>query len=488
MLQLNLKSLLLENNSLKQTIFKNTFWIALSDGISKFSKLILLIYVARLLGAVEYGKFTFALAFVSLFVVFADLGLSSIVTREFSRKEGKETEFFSVVSLKILLSLITLILILAGSFFVTNDVTVQKIIWILAFFVSVSNFSVVINAFFVAYQRMEYNAWGAILEALAVTGIGFFVIFKLPSVVNLSYVYLFSALVSLIFILVLFQFRIFPLGISWHKETWIKFLRMSWPLAFASLFSTIYIYIDSVMMGYWGQIKETGWYNAAYRIIISTSVLMGIIDLSFYPVLSKFFKESKEKLQKVWSYQMELMIILAAPLVVGGYVLAPKIIGFLYGESFVPSALAFQILILMAGIICISRPFERILIVSDHQTKFFQVTFLGAIINIILNLILIPKYSLYGAAVATVITYLLMFVLFFNLTLKYTPIKPLSFRSIFYLIAAIFSSALMYFILSQPLIYNLNIFVSILTGALAYLLIIMVFMLIPKYCFKEKTL
>ena len=52
-----------------------------------------------------------------------------------------------------------------------------------------------------------------------------------------------------------------------QKTIWQKFLKMSWPLALTGLFGVLYTYIDSVMMGYFGQITETGWYNAAYKLI-----------------------------------------------------------------------------------------------------------------------------------------------------------------------------------------------------------------------------
>jgi len=193
---------------------------------------------------------------------------------------------------------------------------------------------------------------------------------------NFGYSYLFSVLASLAFILILFHFKIFPISISWQKSIWKKFLEMSWPLALASLFTTIYIYIDSVMMGHWGQIIETGWYNAAYRIITTATFPMGIIATSFYPVLSKFFKESKTELQKTWNYQMKLMIILAFPLVMGGLIFAPQIINFIYGQGFSPSILAFRILILMAGLIYLSSPFIQILMAANQQKRISGLLFL----------------------------------------------------------------------------------------------------------------
>ena len=449
----DIKTLFFDNKTVKQTIFKNTLWLAGAEGISRFLKLILLIYIARILGATEYGKFTFALAFVGLFVIFFDFGLSQITTREFSREREREKEFSAILSLKILLSLGTLILILVSSFFITPDPIVQKIIWILSISILTSSFLIIFYAFFQARQKMEYQAWVKILEALTVTGAGFFILFYFPSIENLSYSYLFASLVTLIFILFFFHFKIYRLSLDWNKLIWQRYLAMSWSLALVAIFITIYTQIDSVMMGYLGQITQTGWYNAAYRIVWATLLPIGIISTSFFPVLSKYFKESKEKLREIWNYQMEIMVLPAIPLVVGGIVLAPKIIDFIYDPSFAPSVFAFQILIIMAGIIFLYYAFYQVLIVFDQQKKIFWAVLLGALVNVILNLILIPKFSLYGAAFATVITHLLIFFLLIRFTLKFTTINPFNSKIILSFIGAILCSIPMYFVIIQPQIY-----------------------------------
>jgi len=462
------KEFFLENLGIKQTIFKNTFWLAFAEGVSRFLKLILIIYVARILGATEYGKFTFALAFVSLSAIFSDLGLSQITTREFARDNEREKEISSLFSLKILLGLGTLILILIGSFFITPEPVIRSLIWILGIYTILASFGAIIFAFFQARQKMEYQAMTQILEAILVTAAGFFVILNFPSVINLSYSYLFAGFAALIFILTLFHFKVFPLRISFEKSIWQKFLSLSWPLALAGIFGSIYTQTDSIMMGYWGQITQTGWYNAAYRIIGVTLVPAGLIATSFYPVLSKFFKESREKLQRTWNYFMESMIFLAVPIVVGGIVLTPRIIDYIYDPSYFPAILAFQILILMAGIAFIASPFGQILIVANQQKKLFWITLSGALINVILNSILIPKYSLYGAAAATVATSVLILFLLFKFTTKLTSIRPFNLKSLASFFGAILASIPMYFVITQPPIYHLNVFLSILIGAGIY--------------------
>jgi O-antigen/teichoic acid export membrane protein len=167
---------------------------------------------------------------------------------------------------------------------------------------------------------------------------------------------------------------------------------------------------------------------------------------------------------------MDSMIILAIPIVVGGIVLAPRIIDFIYDPSYFPAILAFQILILMAGVSCIASPFGQILVVANQQKKLFFIILAGAVINVILNLILIPRYSLYGAAFATVVACFLIFFLLFRFTSKLTPVKPLNLKSLFSFTGAILASIPMYFVIIQPQVYNLNVLLSISIGAIIYVI------------------
>jgi len=463
------RSFLFENLGVGQTIFKNTFWLALAEGITRFLKLILIIYVARILGAGEYGKFTFALSFAGVFTIFSDFGISTVLVREFAKEKEKEKELSSVLSLKTILSLATLLLIYIGSFFITSDPLIRKVIWILGIYVIANSFLGIIWAFFQARQKMEYQAWGKIFQAIVVTIGGFFVLFNFPSVQNLSLTYLFASLITLIFALSFFHLKVYKLKFGFNKAIWKNFLSMSWPLALAGVFTTIYSQTDSVMMGYWSQITQTGWYNAAYKIVRVALIPAGLITTGFFPALSVAFKESKEKLQKVWNYFMESMFFLGIPIVVGGIALAPRIINWVYGPTYYPSIFAFQILIIMAGIAFLYQPFSQALIVSNHQKRLFWVTFSGAIVNVILNLILIPKYSLYGAAFTTLVTHLLVFFLLFKFVLRTTSIKPINLRILSSFIGSVVSALLMYFVIVQPQIYYLNVFLSILIGAGVYI-------------------
>lgn len=473
-----LKNLFFRNIEIRQTIFKNTFWLVLGQIITQFLRLVLVIYAARVLGVALYGRFTFALSFVSTAVVFGDLGLSNLTTRELSRERELEKEYSAIFSLKLFLNIITLILILIGSFLVAPDSITKKIIWILAFYIFISSFSNIIHVFFRARQKMEYEVIAKILEILLIVIIGFFVLFKLPSALNLSYAYLIASSIALLLIFSYFHFSVQPLKLSFNKEIWKRFLKLSWPLTLGFVASWIYVNIDSIMVGYSGGAVQAGWYNATGKIVLAVIVFAGLISRSFYPVLSSFIKESKEKLQRIWDYQMQLMIFLSLPIVAGGFALAPRLINFLYdAEDYSPSILVFKILIFVIGINFLYYPYSMILVVSNQQKKNFWLMLAGGIMNIILNYILFVKYGINGVALATVISSLFVFISAIGLSRYYASVPSLNLRLLKTLTVSVLASMIMFAAIKCSFIYNLNIFLTIITGALIYLIIFC-------FCFK----
>ena len=460
----------LKNLGLKQTIAKNTFWLSISQFISRFLKLILIIYVARILGVNAYGQFTFALSFVSLFSIFTDLGLSSIITREFSQDKERELQIYSLFSLKIVLALLTLILIIFSSFFITKSPVIRQIIFVLGFYTIISGLSYAFYAFFRARQKMEYESFSVIIQALIVTGAGFFVIFTCPSAINLAWSYFLSGLTGFLFLIFIFYRKAFPIKIAFNTSIWKKYLALSWPLALGAFFSTIYNQTDSVMMGAFGQISQTGLYNASRKIVNVVILPATLISSSFFPVLSQFLKKSKEKLQKSWNYYYKSILFLALPLFVGGMVLAPRIIDYIYDPRYFGSILALRILLLMALIAYLYIPLSQLLIVFNQQKRLFFVAFWAAILNVFLNFLLIPKYSLYGASWATVATVIVNLIFFIILAQKLTYVKLVNKSIIITFVEASLSSLIMYYVIKIPYVFHRNILLIVFVGTIVYLI------------------
>lgn len=461
-------SFLFHNINPRQTVLKNTLWLFIAEGFSRILTLFLLIYIARVFGAEEYGKFTFALSFVYLLSMFSDLGISSVVTRELTQKKEAEKDFSAIVSLKILLLATTGVLTFVGSFFIIASPEIRILIWILAIYNAVNVYFEIFYVFLRARERMEYESLAKLFHAILIVGFGFFVLFHIPSVKNMSFAYLSATFTTLIFLVWFFHRHIYRLQIVFRPKIWKRILSLSWPLALSGLFIVIHNQIDSVMMGFFGQITQTGWYNAAYKIIGITLIPMALISQAFYPVLSKSFAESQERFQRIWNHQMEAMIIIAVPMMTGGIYLARKIIGGVYGAEFLPATLAFQLLVIMGGILFISDPLQKALIVSHQQNKIFWCTLSGTLMNVILNVIIIPRYSLYGAAITAIASGAVIFFLLLFSVIHHTSVNPVNRKLIENVLVVFPSSALMYGIISHPLTNNFRFGFLIFLGAAVY--------------------
>lgn len=468
---MNLKEILFENKGFKQTIFKNTFWMAVSQIAVRLLKLVLIIYVARLLSVVEYGKFNWVLSFVTLFTVFSDLGINSISIREFSQDQESEKHISDLFGLKLFLGALVFVAILGYSVFFISDLNIRFLMLILGLYAVILAFDGLFISFFQAREKMEFIAWADFLQGLVTVVFGLLFVFYKSSAQFLGYGYLLASIVYTIFFLIIFKRQGQQFKINFNLATWKKYLKMSWPLALAGIFGVIYTSTDSVMLGWFNQFEAVAFYNAAQKFIWIAIIPAGLIYSSFFPAINKIIDDQKEKFQKAWSFQLEVILAIAIPMVVGILVLAPKIIAFGFGDNYFPAVGALRMLTAMLFFSYIAHPFNQLLVSFHKQQHLFWISFLTAILNVILNAILIPRYSFYGAGIATIISYFIAVCLNIYFCKKFLQVDLLNKNLIITILISLFSTSLMYYAITNKNIYALNIFASGIIGILLYFII-----------------
>lgn len=388
----------------KKTIVKNTIWLSVAEMITRLSKFALIVYATRILGPTGFGQFSFALALVTLFAVIFDFGLSQVTSREIVQNRKSENDFASIISLKLLLSFLTLAAIYIYSQLTISDPIINQAVLILSIFMVSSGIGELYYSYFQAKKKMEYEAWSKIIQAIIVTLVGFALVTSLRSVTGLSISYALASVPSLVYIFLLYQRKKSTSdNPSRSFQIWKKYLLMSWPLMLTGIFAMIYNDIDSIIMGYYGQIHQVGLYNAAYRITGIALIPAWLIYKSFSPAINESFLKSKDSFKRIWRYYSKVNLLMIPPILLTGVVFAPQIMNLVFGPEYNGAILAFQILIGVTCIVILSYPYTQVLIASHMQKKIFWSTFWGAVINLLLNFLLIPKYSLNGAALATLL-------------------------------------------------------------------------------------
>ncbi|NCF74929.1 MAG: oligosaccharide flippase family protein [Xanthomonadaceae bacterium] len=425
-----LKYYLAQNNTIRQTLFKNTFWLSIAEFFKNGVRFLIQILLARELGATGFGLFSFALSFAAIFAFLADFGFPTLILRNVARDKSQAKKYFSnILFVKTILGIITFLLIVFSVQLISLEESTKILIYLAGISVIINTFSEFFRAFFRAFEKMQWEAASKIFEGLLLAlVIGFLIAKRGADLKEIFYGYIAVGIIVLILNSVILakrflRERLFKKYSLDFKE--IKsILKESLPLVFSAVFISIYYYIDQIMIGVISTKTELGYYSAAQRIVYGLSMFYMIALIVFSPKIAYFFKKDTKQLSLLLKKMNKAMIAIAVPMGIGGTILAPEIINFIFGSEYTRAILAFQILIWSQVIVFINACYGNTLVMCNKQNKFLYGVAMGSVINIILNFTLIAKFSLYGAAAATVITQFLVFIyMYFALSKEVVKIK-----------------------------------------------------------------
>jgi O-antigen/teichoic acid export membrane protein len=405
--------------NLRKILIKNTFYLALSEGISMVILFLISVLVARNLGDTVYGQFAFVLAFAQIWQVIADFGLTMIAVREISTSSQNTSKLLNnLLSLKIIIGLATYILIFASAFIIHKPFFIKELILIAGLYLIIYTTAELLRAVFRAQEKFKYEAFVKITQHLLL----FILIAIAINSGNLIFIiwsYVIAASYALGLTIYLIYKKITHLSFSWDSLLINKLLKEAWPLALANVFVIIYFRIDTVMLSLLVGDQPTAWYNAAYLLIFSLTFVAYILIMSVYPKLSQLAKSSLTQCRRLYRQTLYLMFC-AGFLILGlASLLAKWLIPYFYGQQFTPAIQVFYVLALAVFFSFLSHVWLYTLNALGRQSSYALATGFGVLLNIILNFYWITKFSYIGAAWATVLTEIITGLIIFSLTEYY---------------------------------------------------------------------
>lgn len=456
--------------TLIKTAFKNTTFLFIAQIASYIISFFTLIYATRYLGPVSFGIISLAWAISSLICVFSDMGLNTLAVREIAREKKLLDKYVSnILSIKLLLSILTFVLALILVKLMGYDTITSEVIFIIIASVIITSFSQTFYSVFQAYAIMKFQSINVILSSI-MTFIGVLsAIYLSFDLILFSFVYLVVSLIILSCNLLIYLKNFILPSFSFDLIFWKDSIKESVPFAITSISISMYLWIDTILLSLIKGQEIVGIYSAAYRLIIvllSIPVVMGVV---VFPIMSRFHVSSKKSLEKIFKKFLKLIIVIGVPIAVGTTILAKKIILLIYGEQFIGSIIALQILIWSLVLTFARSPIERLLESSNRQLSVTKIFILGVIFNVTLNIIFIPLFSYVGAAIITVFTDIFVFLILFRM-INVIGIKfSKSAKIIFFKI--VFASMIMGVIIS--LLEFLDIFLLIFVGINIYVISIL---------------
>lgn len=397
--------------SAEKSFVKNTFSLASAELVTKFLAFLLVIYIARVLGEVEFGKYSFALAFTLLFAFFSDFGLSQLTIREVANRKEAAQDYLGTVSvIKVVLSIATIALVAVAINFLGYPYEVIIAVYIAGAYAVVNSFNTFLCSFYRAFERMEYELMTRVIEKVIIFSLAAVFLLLGYGFIAVISAFLIGSLVRLAASSIFVTKKFARPQLNFDRSFLRPLLTQALPFGLTTLFVVIYFKIDTVMLSMMVGDAAVGWYNASYNIIEGLIALIaGSLGGVIFPILSKNFSKSPERLKKIYLQSFQIMLLVGLSIFVFVEVFSSDIIGILYGPEYQMSAQVLQIQIIAFLIICISTITSTLLNSANMQRIVAIGTGFGALLNVGLNYILIPHYSLFGAAWATVITELFGF-------------------------------------------------------------------------------
>jgi len=183
---------------------------------------------------------------------------------------------------------------------------------------------------------------------------------------------------------------------------WKEFFSRSSLIACGMIFSVLYFRLDIVMLQMMTEEKTVGWYVAAYRLFEVTLILPHSFMLVLFPTLVEEYHTDESKFKKIFQKAARIFSVIGGGIAVGLWFFSDQIITLIYGEQFIPSVIVLSIL--SAGVFLFFMNFllSNTLITSGREKTNTWNLVIATILNVLLNLALIPKYGAEGAAWATV--------------------------------------------------------------------------------------
>ncbi len=374
-------------------------------------------------GTIDYGLFTVLYNFSILYYILLDLGMSNYNNRTISQQPDLLKEYLpNFLIIKILLSFVYLgIVFLLAWIWGYRGLKISLLL------------PLALNQIFIGFilyfrsniAALHFFKWDAILSVFdrilviiicsvllwgGVVGqfeIEYFVYAQ-------TFAYALTAFVSLGLVLFLTKkqfidfsiFNFFKLNISITKETIFKIIKESYPYALLVLLMTIYNRIDSIMIEKLlpDGLEQVGIYAAAYRLLDAVNIFGVLFGGLLLPIFSKMLIQ-KDNIETLTFTAFKLIFAFSATVAIVTATFGQEIMNLLYGTAVTTVWVnIFELLIFSFIPIASVYIFGTLLTANANLHQLNLIAISGVLLNIILNLLLIPTYKAYGATLATLIT------------------------------------------------------------------------------------
>lgn len=396
----------------KSKNLKNSYWIIGEQVFQMLLSLFVGIWTARYLGPSNYGTLQYTAAYISFFINIAALGMEGVIIKEMiAHPEEEGTYLGSAIVFRLAAGLLSSITIVILILLLNPGETLKLVLVLIQSTQFIFRSCNILDAWFQRRLQSKYVSIGKMVASIVVSGYKLFLLVTAQNLVWFAFSY---ALTDFVLAAVLVYFYRKEGGQK-LRYSFIKgkvLLQGSYHFVLADIMSAVYGYSDRIMIGKMMTDADVGFYTIAAGVSTMWLFVPNAVIKSFRPTIMEFKEKGNEKMYLRRLQQlMSAVFWMSAGVAVVLTVLGRLAIEVLYGESYLPATIPLIVLV-WSMVFAVTSMTRSTWILSEGKNRFVKhFTFIGASLNVVLNLILIPLWGTMGAALATFVTELFVCVI-----------------------------------------------------------------------------
>ena len=383
-------------------MFRN-FAYATVSAASNGLLLVVLIVAGRTLGDAEFGKFSFALALGSIFETLMDFGLHQATIRAVARDKSQATALLHhSFGIKLLWAGGALVALIVTATLLRSEWDVRLACYFLGGSFVIRSYMLTIRGVLQGLERFGWDSIVVVADRVLLLVFSVAALAGGTGLRGLVIAFLAARLAALALAAWVTRAHLGGFGVRFDRDAWRELQTTALPLGVFLIVLNLYSYVDSVMLGVMRTDVETGLYTAAYRVYEGISYAPSVIASVLTPRLSGLFVSDRTQHKRVALAGLGASVALAIVLTAVAYALAEPIVTLLFGHAFAAAASPLRVLSL--GLWCLFAIWvlHAIAISMGRERLLLKTGITGLIVNVGLNLFVIPRYGPNGAAAATV--------------------------------------------------------------------------------------
>lgn len=400
------------NEDIAKSVARSTTSMFGQQIITWGSSFILMIFMPRYLGPVDYGRLYLAQMISGMFLIMIEYDGRYGIAKRISRDKENTAQILSnSMSFRAVIWVAAFIGMMTMAFLIGYPTPVKILLVIMGLEMLWLAAKSVLVGSFLGHEKMQYTSMGAIAERSFIAVFGVTALLLGANVIAVAVIIVTGTFIN--FLICLKHSRVMLAErlprVKWDQSRTL--IKEGVPYLLWALFGVIYYRIDALMLSLFTPEKVVGWYAAAFRFFDILAFLPSIYSLAILPILSKLYGKENMMLARTTQKSQEFILIAGIPLSIGVFAFAQNIIALFFGlENYGPSVLNLQIFSVGLVLIYVDIVLGTAVIACDKQRQWAAASFVAILINVTLNYFMIPyTQSAYGnggigAALATLIT------------------------------------------------------------------------------------